>query len=218
MSKYKLILFDLDGTLINTKKGIILTFKYIFDKYKITLPESFDINTIIGPPLYRTFSERFQFSGDELLEIIKCFRDYYSQNNIFIASPYDKMDYVLNELKNNNYILGVATNKNEEHAYRVLNHFDIEKYFDYISGSNSAETMQKKDIIKTVLLNSNTDTTDALMIGDSKADLEGAVSNNVDFLAATYGYGFPDEKSLIDNNIKYHIDKPIELLSFLEIK
>lgn len=218
MSKYKLIIFDLDGTLIDTSEGVILSFQYVFDKYNLSVPDGLSVNNFIGPPLLKTFGEYFNLTGDTLFSAIRDFREYYASGNIFKAKLYDKMDYVLQELKRQGYLLAVATNKNETHAHMVLEHFDIEKYFDSISGSNASETLEKKDIINTTLSKLSIANNQALMVGDASTDLVGARLSNVDFLAVTYGFGFLDEKSLIDNNIKHSIKMPIELLEFLSKK
>lgn len=215
MAKYNLIIFDLDGTLIDTREGVLISFKYVFDKYNLSISDDESINRFIGPSLLKTFRDHFNLKGDELFGAINDFREYYANGNIFKAKLYDRMEYILNELKRQKYLLAVATNKNEVHAHMVLEHFGIDKYFDIMEGSNRTETLQKKDIINNVLSKLNIDNGNALMIGDATTDLEGAMLSKVDFLAVCYGFGFRDEKSLIDNNIKYYVKEPIEILDFL---
>ena len=96
---YKLIIFDLDGTLIDSSEGVILSFKHVFDKYNLSIPLDNSFDRFIGPPLLKTFGEYFLLEGDKLFNAIKDFRDYYVKENIFKARLYDNMDYVLAKLK-----------------------------------------------------------------------------------------------------------------------
>lgn len=216
MNKYKIIMFDLDGTLFDTSEGVKKTFFYVFNKNNLDIPSNVNIKQFIGPPLYKTFSEYFGYKDEKIFTIISEFRDYYSKNQIFNAKLYPKMSETLAELKNRGYKLTVATNKNEEHAKMILDHFDIMKYFDMVSGSNSSETLEKKDMIFRILEKYQCNNNEAVMIGDAKSDYDGAKIMKVDFIAAIYGFGFSDKNIIKELNIDCFVDEPIELLNKLK--
>lgn len=196
MNKYKYILFDLDGTLTDPKRGIINSFKTAFEKLDIFIEEN-EIVNLIGPPLVESLENYFQFDKETIESVLDSFRRYYNSKGFAENRVYAGIRELLAKLVLNGYILAVATSKPEHSANQVLEHFELSEYFDFIGGSSLDNTrIQKVDVIKYVLENlkiSKNDYDKVIMVGDRKHDIIGAKENGLDSMAITHGYGSKEE-------------------------
>ena len=194
LKKYKNILFDLDGTLIDTGEGIINSIFYCIKEKnlkKISLEEA---KLFVGPPLMESFIRVFHLTEEEARECVKTFRIYYSKYGKLECSPYPYIKEVLETLLQRGYRLFVATSKPTVFAEEILLHFDLAKYFSDIVGSNLDNSRSKKvDIINYVIDNYNLKREDTLMIGDKDSDIFGAQKSGINSLGVLYGYGSLEE-------------------------
>lgn len=193
--KYKYILFDLDGTLTDPGEGITNSIMYALDKYGIKVGERSDLHKFIGPPLMDSFEKYYGFSKEESKMAVEYYREYYRDKGIFENMLYDGFEDLLKTLKANNKIIIVATSKPEVFAKQILQHFNIEKYFTYVAGSNLDGTRTKKDeVIKYALESCNiTELSKAVMVGDRKYDIIGAKKLGISSIGVLFGYGHRDE-------------------------
>lgn len=189
---YKTIIFDLDGTLLNTSKGVLNSVKYALDKMGLEQLPLEKAKRFIGPPLQEGFEGVAGLKGDDIdLAVFHYRENYKNKGAIFEAEVYDGIEAVLKHLKNDGRKICVATLKPEDSAKRVLEHFGLAQYFDYIGG-NKEEKSTKAGLIAEGLAATNVAKDEAVLIGDSIFDLYGAQEAGVDFIAAAYGFG-PDE-------------------------
>ena len=204
--RYKAILFDLDGTLINTAPGIIACAKKTMEALEIPIPPNDAFDKFIGPPLPQCF--QLVAGCDEAT--CKKAADYYKSifgpefTKKFI--PYKGMDQLLTELKEAAVPMGVATFKQPGPIRQSLDRFNMLPYFAATVGSDPDSTRSKGEIIKITLSEMGISPgKDVLMVGDSPYDYEGACEAGVDFAAAAYGFGFKDVKdipgSFVANNV-----------------
>ncbi len=204
--KYKAVFFDLDGTLSDPEEGIVNSIKFALDFYNFDY-SGYDLATYIGPPLFDTFSSII--GKEKANDAIEKYRERFDgMGGIFENILYDDVELVLKALKEKGYRLFTASSKPEVFVKRILEYFEIDKYFDYMGGSTLDSTrIGKTDVIKYVLEKSKLSSSDVLMVGDRKYDLNSAEKLGMDAVGVLYGFGDFEElnscKSVkLINNIK----------------
>ena len=215
MSKdYKYILFDLDGTLTDPKEGITKSFQYALRHFGIE-EDLVNLEKFIGPPLHDSFRDDYNFSEEEVEEAVTKFREYFAQNGIFENKIFSGVKEVLEYLHSNNKRILLATSKPTIFAEKILKHFEIDKYFEYIGGSNlDGSRSEKNEVINHVLeVCKVSSMEDVIMIGDRKYDVIGAKKIGVDSIGVLYGYG--DLEELQEVNPTYIIKNIEELKNIL---
>ena len=204
-----LCLFDLDGTLTDPIEGIAKAFAYSLDYFGIPMPKSDNLNKYIGPPLRESFAD-FVKPG-QVEEAVSKFREYYSETGLLENRLYDGIVDLLKRLKADDCVLAVATSKPTEYAKIVVKHFEIDEYFDLISGCELDGTRGNKcEVIKYALekLNPNNKLT-TVMIGDRKHDVHGAKEMGIATIGITWGYGSREE--LFEAGAAFVVDTPAEV-------
>lgn len=190
MSKYQAVLFDLDGTLLNTSEGILSSVKYTIGAMGLKPIGNDLFETFIGPPIQHTLQKIYHLDDATRDKAAAVFREHYSTVDLFKAKLYDGVLETLSELKKNGVKIAVATYKREDYTTKLLDVFGITQYCDCIQGSDFAGKLTKADIIELCIQKLALDRSKVLMVGDTEHDLIGANHAGVDFLAVTYGFGF----------------------------
>ncbi len=199
MKKTELIIFDLDGTLFNTKPGIVKAIKKTIE-IKGLKPLSEDIyDTFIGPPIQQTFAEVYSLSSAEGEELAACFREYYGQDEyLFGAAEYEGMKDSLRSLKERGIKTALATFKKEWMAQKLCRHFGYDKLLDSIHGSDEEGKRTKPDIIELCMRDCGlTESQNAVMIGDSVFDALGAEKAGTRFAGVLWGFGFSSAEDIL---------------------
>ena len=187
---YDYLLFDLDGTLTDPEEGITNSVAYALKKWGIEVEDKKELYTFIGPPLSASFAKYYGFSEEDSLKCVEYYREYFGDIGIFENKVYDGIHELLTELKASGKILVLATSKPEQYAKRILEHFDLAKYFDYVSGASMDESRNKKDaVIRYAIESFDIDVSRAVMIGDREHDILGAKANSLHSIGVLYGYG-----------------------------
>ncbi|MEG2288391.1 MAG: HAD family hydrolase [Clostridium sp.] len=212
MKKY--ILFDLDGTIIDPKIGITTSVAYALNKFGIEVENLDNLCKFIGPPLKDSFMDFYNFTEEDAEKAILYYRERFESKGLYENFVYENFEELLISLKNQNKILLVATSKPTIFAEKILENFNLRKYFDFVGGSNLDGTRSNKvDVILHVLNeNSITDLSSAIMIGDRMHDIVGAKKAGIESVGVLYGYGDYDEHSASGAD---YIVKDIEELSTL---
>ncbi|MCM1286042.1 MAG: HAD family hydrolase [Acetobacter sp.] len=195
MKNYDVILFDLDGTLTDSSPGIINSILYALKKYNISVKSTDELRKFLGPPLHDSFREFYGFDDEKAIEAISFYREYFSTKGLLENTVYDGIPKLLQNLKNSGKRLLLATSKPQEFTDRIMNNFDLTKYFEFIAGSNMDGTRSKKAEVIEYALNccDITDKSNVVMIGDRKHDIIGAETAGIDSIGVEYGYGDYDE-------------------------
>lgn len=191
----KTILFDLDGTIVASKSGVIGSVKKAFKNLKFNLPPEDTLDSFMGPPLLNCFTDVCKLSTENALKAMVLYRKYYESTGLFDAKIYDGIEDLLIYLKTRGYHLGVATSKNEKFAKIVLEHFDLLKYFGVIGATPlGKDHWTKKDsILKSLEGFDDSSLKTSVLIGDRKFDAEGAKQAGIDSIGVLYGYGTSEE-------------------------
>jgi phosphoglycolate phosphatase len=194
-SAYKHIIFDLDGTLSDSREGIFNAYFHVFDKLNIKYPDRDILMTLIGPPLQKSFEVVFGLRGTENENAIKVFREYYASKGLFENILYDGIPELLQKLTGTGALLYVATSKYHLFASQVLRHFAIDAYFTDVSGADySGFHASKVDLLARILRKNNIrDPMEVVMIGDTRYDVEAAAELEIDSIGVTYGFSTKEE-------------------------
>ena len=157
-----------------------------------------DLRTLcpfIGPPLKDSFMRYYGFSEARAEEAIGKYREYFAVTGIFENQVYDGIEPMLQRLKADGRILIVATSKPEEFAVRILEHFHLDRYFDYVCGASMDEKRVKKgEVIAYALRTAGLESgAEAVMVGDREHDVIGARENHMDCVGVLFGYGSREE-------------------------
>ncbi len=195
MKKYEYLLFDLDGTIVDSSEGIYKSFEYALNHYGITVDDLNDLRVVIGPPLKDCFMGMYGFSEDKAIDAVAKYRERYSVTGLFECSLYDGIEDVLSKLYGAGYKLVLATSKPEIYAKKILENKNIDKYFYHIAGAEiGGKISNKEDVLKYIIDTLKiSDVSNCLMIGDTKYDLKGAKEFGIDALGVLYGFGTFDE-------------------------
>lgn len=204
-----ILLFDLDGTLVDSSPGILAAFRHSFEQMNWPCPDLAELMTFIGPPLEVTFAH---YSSDEqaVETAITHFRDYYDQTGLYQAEVYSGVKECLTALKAASHQLFVATSKNEPVAQVMLAELGLAHFFTGIYGSVK-KRHHKADVIQACLDDHKPTLNQVAMIGDTKFDMIGAKSVGVQAIGLTWGFGRREE--LLEHGANLIIDQPTDLLS-----
>lgn len=185
-----LIMWDLDGTLLDTKPGIILAIKETLDIMKLHSLTDDELNTFIGPPFGQSFPKFYGDDKEQLKEFIETFRDIYKNKTIYIAEPFDGIVNTMKTLKKKGKKQTLCTYKMQSFAEKLMEHYELDQYLNCIYGSSVEEKITKSDM----LINSAKychidDMKKTVLVGDTRFDYAAAILARSNFIAANYGYG-----------------------------
>ena len=188
------ILFDLDGTLTDPKEGIVNSILYALNKLGIHENNIDELDTFIGPPLRESFLKRYNLTNEMADNALLYYREYFSVKGIYENKIYPGVKELLESLCAYNYKLFIATSKPTVFAVEVLRHFEIDRYFNEIIGSNLDNSRtDKTEIISYIISKYGLHSSYSVMIGDRKHDIIGGKNNSVKTIGITYGYGSLEE-------------------------
>ena len=206
----KYVLFDLDGTLIDSKPGIISCLKTALFEYD-AYTDHVDFNQFIGPPLMNSLVDVLQIDPDRADMIVKRYRTLYGEKGLYDSILYEGIHQVLMYLTDNGFELMVATSKPIQFARVMLEHFDISSYFSWVSASDFARTYDTKQrVITDALEHCNiTDYNQVIMVGDRNHDIIAAKAVGIKSLGVLYGYG--DRVELESAGADFIVRSPSEL-------
>ena len=195
---YQGILFDLDGTLTASGEGITKSVQYALKKMgRPELGEDLKkLEVFVGPPLLEQFMAYAGFCEEEAKDAVRYYRERYNVTGIFENKPYPGVKELLEGLKKKGMTLAVASSKPDKMVKIVLDHFQLDTYFDVIMGSDiNRPKMTKAQVILQVLekMNCLDKREQVIMVGDRYYDVLGARETGLSCIGVTYGYGTKEE-------------------------
>ena len=216
MKKY--LLFDLDGTLTNPKVGITTCVQYALASFGIEEPDPDKLTPFIGPPLRDSFMRFYGFTEEQAEEAVAKYRERFQDVGIFENEVYEGIPNMLHTLQSKGLFLAVASSKPQVYVERILEHFDLKKYFKVIVGSELDGSRENKDEVVQEALNrlfsyKPIQKDQVYMIGDRSFDVEGARARGVESVGVTYGFG--DIEELKAAKADYIVRSVEELEKFL---
>ncbi|MCL2698202.1 MAG: HAD hydrolase-like protein [Oscillospiraceae bacterium] len=196
--KFDYILLDLDGTLTNPIEGISKSINYAMEKMnKPPVPEE-RIARHIGPPLRDGFMQNLGFTEDEAELAVELYRERYMPTGLYENVLIEGAQELLERLSAAGKTIAMATSKPEEMAVRLMEHFNLLKFFNFISGASmSADGRHSKtEIIEHALETlaiSGDKLSRTVIVGDRYHDIEGAKNTGIASIAVLSGFGSREE-------------------------
>lgn len=213
--RYTLIIFDLDGTLLDTSAGALKSIDFTIDILGLA-PLSNEVKkSFIGPPIYDSLKNTYGMDDILAAKATAIFRDVYKNNFLYEAEIYKGMESVLSSLKNRGYKLAVATYKREDYAVMLIERFNLRRYFDCVKGADNEGILKKQDIVEMCMAYCGAEKERSVLIGDTHHDAEAAQNIGIDFIGVTYGFGFKDYKDVNRYKNKGSADKSLDILMIL---
>lgn len=189
----KAILFDLDGTIINSEEGITKCVQYALRAKGIEEPDLKKLLCFIGPPLEPSFCEHYGMSHEEAWESVVKYRERFDATGIFECCLYDGVKETIIELKNKGYILALASSKPEMACKRIIEHFGLTPYFDEIVGATLDGSIgTKEEVLEELgrrMAHMQITKEEMCLIGDTKFDAAGAKAYGIRCIGVSYGFG-----------------------------
>ncbi|MEO6115159.1 MAG: HAD hydrolase-like protein [Pseudolysinimonas sp.] len=194
---YTAVLFDLDGTIVDSAPGITATLAYTFERLGLPVPPHAELLAWVGPPILDSFRDLAGFDQEQSRRALDIYRTRYLSTGVYDAALYPGITEVLRAIGESDIPLSLATSKPETPARAVLEHFRIADLFDELTGASDDEVRSaKKDVVEEAMLrlrHGGADLSRPVLIGDRHHDVEGAAHHGVPTIFVTWGYGSPAE-------------------------
>lgn len=207
------IIWDLDGTLIDVRRGVHQSVDWVARKHGLAILSDQQRAQMIGiSRIQEGFRVVYGLKDEDAAVCAQEFREAYSRYYLYDAELYPKILDVLASLQAQGIQQAIATNKSADHAVKICNFFHIDKFFSHIVGSDSLQTTKKDRLAICLQRTGWIRGSDMIMIGDTKSDLEAAHDAGIPFIGVNYGYGFRDVKEFanspeqIPNLVSYKIN------------
>jgi phosphoglycolate phosphatase len=185
------IFFDLDGTLTDSKEGIVNCIYYALEKLGYPVPEGFNVNDCLGPPLRISFRRLLNSNDEALIErAVAIYRERFSTIGLFENKVYPGIQELLTALNEKSLKLYVVTSKPKIFAGRIMEHFQLAHRFEAIYGTElNGQFDNKADLIAFILKTRQLRPEETVMVGDKREDITAGKANRTRTIGVTYGYG-----------------------------
>ena len=185
---YTTILFDLDGTLVDSGEGVLKCAELALRHFNLPIPSPEEMRTFVGPPLRDSFL-RFGCTEEMAQEAIAVYRRRYTTVGKFELFVYPGIEKLMQDLTAAGCKLYVATSKPETVSVEILQHLGLARYFTYIAGADQDKGRSTKSEVIAYLLAQVGNLDGALMVGDTAYDVIGSAQHGIPCAGISWGYG-----------------------------
>jgi phosphoglycolate phosphatase len=183
----RLVLFDLDGTLVDSAPGIHASVRVAVAAVGLPEPSTPQLRAMVGPPLQDGFALVFGLSGPDVGRAIDAYRAHYAAGAMLEAAVYPGIRELLAGLRSDDAILAVATSKPEAFAVRILTHAGLSEAFASVHGATFDGTVRHKDQVVAAALARHPNGRDPVLVGDRAQDVLGAAAHGLPCIGAGWG-------------------------------
>ena len=212
---YKAVLFDLDGTLLNTLSDLAASVNHVMRKYGYPEHSEDAIRSFVGNGV-RNLMRRAMPRGEDdpvfeeaLLEQI----NYYRKNDRVKTKPYDGVLELLSALREKGILVGILSNKEQVAAKELCGEFFPESYDIALGNVKGRPIKPDPAIVEEALLKFKLNKSEVLYVGDSETDAATAQNSGIDCVLVSWG--FRDREMLEKFSVRAIIDKPMELVAYV---
>ena len=216
MRRYDYVIFDFDGTVVDTGEGILKSLQYSFKEMGREIPDLDDLKKFIGPPIHYSYTTYYNVSEEEVGMYIKKYRERYRAKGIYECALYKGFPEVLDSLHEKGVKIGIASSKPESLIYDVADFLGVTENFDAIVGvqlDDSNHSSKTGLVLESMKKLGAEDKKKVLMVGDRCYDIDGARGAEVDSCGVLWGYG--SEEEFREHNADYIISDTKELLNLV---
>lgn len=216
MRKYDYVIFDFDGTVVDTGEGILKSLQYSFKEMGREVPDPDDLKKFIGPPIHYSYTTYFGVSEEDVGMYIKKYRERYRAKGIYECALYNGFPDVIDALHEKGVKVGIASSKPESLIYDVADYLGVTGKFDAIVGvqlDDSNHSSKTGLILESMKKLGADDKAKVLMVGDRCYDIDGAAGAGVNSCGVLWGYGNKDEFD--EHNATYTVRDTEELLKLV---
>ena len=209
---FRYVIFDFDGTVVDTGEGIIKSLQYSFEQMGREIPDMSDLRKFIGPPIHYSYTHYYGVSEDEVGEYIRKYRERYTVRGIYECELYEGLTQLIDRLKKKGIRVGIASSKPLRLIYNVADYLGITDKFDAVIGvriDDSNHSTKTGLILEAMEIMGAADKSEVLMVGDRLYDIEGARGAGVKSCGVLWGYGSREE--FIDYKADYIVSKAEEI-------
>ncbi|PTN04811.1 HAD hydrolase-like protein [Mangrovibacterium marinum] len=199
MANFSHLIFDLDGTLVDSKPGLLNALRFVLGEMGLDLPAEELIDSLIGPPVQQGMRNILGFNDRQVEISSRLFREYYGEKGMYEGHVYPGIQLLLEALLADGAKLYIATSKQAVFLPAILRHFELERYFDDTEGSEGAALQTKAELITNLMDRNRLEPSHRIaMIGDTKFDVVGGKANEITTIAVGYGFGLNGDLQELD--------------------
>ena len=210
----KLIIFDLDGTLLDTIADLSMACNHALQKNGLPIYQLEEFKGMVGNGIKSLINKAAPGQSEQILgELLKDFLDYYDNHSTDLTTSYPGIRELLAELKSRDIMLAVCSNKYHEAVVKIIDYFFPNTFTTVYGEITGLFRKPSPAIIERIMKETGVSRTDTLMVGDSEADVEAARRAGVDSAAVTWG--FRSTEQLQATEPTHLIDRPVDILKIL---
>lgn len=192
--KFSFIIFDFDGTVADTRRGIFDSIIYALTSYGYEVPDERVLNSFLGPPLYESFQKTTSCSDETAKALTAKYRELYTDNAMYRLELFPGVKDMLKELKSKGVKLAIASSKPEKFFAKLLRHLEIDGYFHVVCGASLGDIHNtKSEIIAKAMKEMGAEKDKTLMVGDRVFDIDGAKENGIKSAGVVFGFDYTEE-------------------------
>ncbi len=193
-SRYASVFMDFDGTIADTCEGILNAVKHMFAKIGMDINDEKSLYAFIGPPVKHHLMDAYGFSEEQAAGAYAYFTEYYREKGLMQSRLFPGIEETLRHIKASEKTLYIATSKPRPMVMKLVDAFDIARYFDGVYCADHGKGIYSKtQVLQNAFRDLGGKPESAVMVGDRYHDIEGAKAVGIDSVGVLYGYGGYDE-------------------------
>ncbi|MGN0519306.1 MAG: HAD hydrolase-like protein [Candidatus Fimenecus sp.] len=206
----KAVLFDFDGTLVDSSEGIFKSLMYAFEADGKPIPDEATLRKFIGPPIYDSFKNLFGYKDEKIDWMIAKYRERYRAIGYREVEVYAGIPALLERLHQNGIKIATASSKPTVFIEKILEERNLLSYFDYLGGTDFDNISSDKTVIMQDAMRAlSVSPQETVMVGDRLYDIRGAKGASVPCIAVLYGFGSREE--FLEYGADYIVRTPKEI-------
>lgn len=208
------VIFDLDGTLLNTIEDLAAATNYALKKLNLKTYSVATIQTFVGNGISILISKALKKENEKYFDTaLSLFKEYYATHIHDFTYPYPNIINTLKEIKKYGYKIAIVSNKFQLGVDKLVDYF-FKGLVDFALGENkNLAKKPNKEMIDYTLDKLNETNDNVIYVGDSIIDYETAKNSNLTFIGVSYGFGYDKLKEM---NLKYLISNPMDILKIIK--